>query len=153
MPLPPSQLEKPKSQAVIWQAPVEQLSLALGSAHGTPQKAQFASVVSDVSQPFTEFPSQLPHCAAQTGEQLPPPQEVVPCGLVHMTPQLPQLATSFVTLRQMFAQHALLRQLPFALHAAPSLARHWPVEILQPNPGAHCAFDVHVVRQAAPLHV
>lgn len=49
-----------------------------------------------VSQPLALLPSQLPQPAAQTGAQLPALHEVVPCALVHPSPQAPQLLTLFV---------------------------------------------------------
>ena len=65
-------------QPVSVQMPVEQLSLAFARSHATPQLPQSLEVVSEVSQPLSALPSQLPQPLLQLGRQLPAAQEVLP---------------------------------------------------------------------------
>lgn len=54
-----SQLPKPALHEAIAQAPLVQVSEALGNVQATPQAAQLTSVVSAVSQPLFGLPSQV----------------------------------------------------------------------------------------------
>jgi hypothetical protein len=57
----PSQSRKPAAQAVIAQAPEEQLEVALGRAHARPQTPQLVALAErSVSQPLEAAPSQSP---------------------------------------------------------------------------------------------
>ena len=91
----PSQFPNPVVQDSIWHEPVEHVALAFASAHATPHPPQSASVVSDFSQPFAGFPSQLPHPVVHVGTQAPEVQTVVPWAFVHAAPQLPQFEVVF----------------------------------------------------------
>ena len=100
----PSQLPKPPLHAPIAQEPVEQLAVALVRLHAAPQLAQFASVVSDASQPLASTRSQFAKLASH--EEMPhePVAQVgVAFGREHALPQAPQLVSDVSGASQPFA--------------------------------------------------
>jgi hypothetical protein len=60
----------------------------------------FGSVAVRVSHPLLRLPSQFEYPPAQTGAHSPLAHEVVPCWLVHASPQAPQLATVVTSVSQ-----------------------------------------------------
>jgi hypothetical protein len=102
-----SQLAKPEAQVwmrqvgVIPTAPTHS-AMASGSEHSVPQLPQFATEVSDVSQPFRSSPSQLSNPGLHVwmrhwGSSSEPALPAVHVGMAfvraHAVPQLPQLAS------------------------------------------------------------
>jgi hypothetical protein len=85
-----SQLPNPVVQVPSVHVPVAQLSLAFARSQTTLQPPQFVSVVTDLSQPLLELPSQLAKPTAQVGTQAPPEHVVVPFAFVHADPHAPQ---------------------------------------------------------------
>ncbi len=89
--LVPSQLPKPAEHDPSVQVPAGQLSLALSSAHATPQPPQLVSVASEASQPFMSVPSQLPDPPLHERiEHEPAAHVAVAPGREQGTPQPPQ---------------------------------------------------------------
>jgi hypothetical protein len=114
----PSQSPQPAAQAVIWQLPLAQDSVAFARLHPTPQPPQFASVVSGCSQPSEVIELQLPN----PGEHMPnvqtPVEQVsVAPGKSQSSPHAPQFASVLSGVSQ------------------PSAAD--PLQL--PNPGSHIA--------------
>ena len=102
-PLPglPSQSPNPGLHETTWQLPVVQDEVELGNAQATPQAPQSVAVLVGVSQPLLGLPSQFPQPAAQVGAHAPPAlHAVLPCRLVHATPQEPQFVTVVIAVSQ-----------------------------------------------------
>jgi hypothetical protein len=70
---------------------VLQDSLAWAKSHSWLQPPQWGSDLREASQPFTGFASQSANPFLQEGVHTPEEQDVVPLGLVQVTPQPPQL--------------------------------------------------------------
>ena len=107
-----SQSEKPALQAPsgIVQAEFRHVAVALAATQAVPQVPQLAaSFVVAVSQPSPTLPLQLPNPAAQVMLQTPAEQLGVPCELLQVRPQVPQLvALLLVSASQPFAAFAPL---------------------------------------------
>jgi hypothetical protein len=88
------QSRQPVSHVVSVHVPVPHDSLALARLHGTSQPPQSESVRSEVSQPFVGESSQSSQPVSQPVTwQLPVAQLGVPCAVVHVRPQAPQLTS------------------------------------------------------------
>jgi hypothetical protein len=136
----PSQFAKPEEHALRVHVPEGHDSLAFGKLHVEPHAPQFVSVLSDVSQPFAESPSQSPRPGLQVETPHTPATQfgVPPAGghtLLH-SPQL--LMFVCVLVSQPFA--GLPSQFPEpALHAGthtPPVQAVVPFEFVQPAPQA-----------------
>jgi hypothetical protein len=134
----PSQLPKPPLHDATAQVPVVHVAVAFGRLHAAPHAPQFASVRSDVSQPFASFESQSSKLLAQVViSHVPLAHDSPAFGSEHAMPHPPQFVSVFSGVSQpltstpsQFAKPALhepMRQLPveqseiaFArLHAMP----------------------------------
>ena len=86
-----SQSSKPGAQVVTRQVPVEQSPVPLEGEQMEPQLPQSAFVVSGVSQPLPERPSQLPQRGEHTAMSQTPVSQVLSALLrAQVTPQPPQ---------------------------------------------------------------
>jgi hypothetical protein len=138
----PSQLPQPALQLRTAQAPVVHVPVAFAGEHAVPQLPQFVMLVSEVSQPLTGLLSQFPQPDKHVGTQAPELQSVVPCELVHVMPQPPQLVTDVF----LFVSHPL-----FLL---PSQSAHPALQIGVQTPLTHEVEPfgfVHSVPQAPQL--
>jgi hypothetical protein len=106
---PLSQLPKPGLQALILQAPVEHVPVALARLHGVAQAPQFVSVVSGASQPLASMLSQLPKPGLHVLiMQVAVEHVAIAFARLHAVPQAPQLAREFNCVSQPLS--ALLSQ-------------------------------------------
>ena len=100
----PSQLPKPALHDPIAHEPVEQVAVALVRLQVVPQLAQFASVVSDASQPLVSTRSQFAKLASHDEIAHEPVEQVgVAFGRAHALPQAPQLVSEVSGASQPFA--------------------------------------------------
>jgi hypothetical protein len=84
------QSSKPLAQAVSVHAPVLQDASAFGKAQETLHAPQSVKVRMSRSQPLSGIPSQSLKPGSHVGEQPPAVQAVVPCALLHDSPQAVQ---------------------------------------------------------------
>jgi hypothetical protein len=94
----PAQTAKPGLHVGL-HAPATQAAPPFGFVQAAAHAPQFwALVCVFVSQPLLGLESQSPKPIAQRGAQAPPTHEVVPFGLAHAAPQLPQFIASVARL-------------------------------------------------------
>jgi hypothetical protein len=133
-----SQLAKPELQVDSVHVPVEHDAAAFGRLQDAPQAPQLVSVVSAVSQPLAEFPSQSPRPLLQLETpQVPPTQFGVPPAAGHTCPQVPQL----VMLVAVLVSH------PF--RALPSQSPNPAAQVGTHAPAVHAVLPFELV-QATP---
>jgi hypothetical protein len=99
----PSQFPKPELHAAYVQRPAPHVApVAFAGAHALPHAPQFVVVLSSASQPFAEFPSQLPQPTPQPEKVHVPVAQLAPVafGGLHAAPHAPQ----FVVVRR-FVSH------------------------------------------------
>jgi hypothetical protein len=146
-----SQLPKPASHAPRAQAPVAQLAAAFAREHAVPQLAQFASVVSAVSQPLAASASQLPKLALHVPMvQVPVEQLAAALARAHTVPQLAQFASVVSATSQPF--ESVPSQFPKpALHAeiAQEPVEHVGVALLRAQAAPHALQFVSEVSGAS----